>query len=105
MKDCKSHDDTNPPSSPEVLSGKPQKEARKQRGCQDGDAEREILPSAGINSVITDKCLLGLHKKCIDTLSLHYIHGVYSPLKPRAWAKLLFYEEKCDSDALCLQRV
>ena len=43
-----------------------------------------------------------LLSKCLASSDYHFIDGVYSPLKPNAWAKLLFHEGEWDSDALYL---
>ena len=43
-----------------------------------------------------------LSQKCFNSSNYHYIDGVYSPLKPKAWARLLNHENEWDFDALYL---
>ena len=52
--------------------------------------------------MLTDKCLDSLSRKCYNTFDYHFIDGVYSPLKPKAWHDLLFFDNKLDFDALYL---
>ena len=52
--------------------------------------------------LVSDKCFIELAKKCNDADDYHYILGVYSPLKPKAWAELLFDGESWDPNAFYL---
>ena len=41
-----------------------------------------------------------LSEKCCKVTGLHYIDGVYSPLRPLDWYNMLFHDDVCDEDSL-----
>ena len=56
--------------------------------------------TAGEHSLITDKDIIALAKKCEKTTDYHYIDGIFSPLSPRGWLDLLYDDNTWDHDSL-----